>query len=64
MHTDLCGPMRTASLGDAYYFTTFIDKKSKWCVVKLLKKKTNVFEALKEYKSIVENQKDRKIKIV
>lgn len=30
VHTDLCGPMRTTSLGGARYFITFIDDYSKW----------------------------------
>ena len=25
VHTDLCGPMQTRSLGEAYYFLIFVD---------------------------------------
>lgn len=30
VHSDVCGPMRTRSMGGAVYFATFIDDKSKW----------------------------------
>ena len=30
IHTDLCGPMQTRSLGGASYFMTFIDDRSRY----------------------------------
>lgn len=62
--SDVCGPMRTTSLGGARYFVTFIDHKSRWVTVYFLKSKDEVKEAFMKYKSFVENQKDRKIKIL
>jgi len=62
--SDVCGPMRTKSLGDARYFVTFIDYKSRWVTVYFLKSKDKVKETFIKYKSFVENQKDRKIKIL
>jgi len=51
--------MRTKSLGDARYFVTFIDHKSRWVTVYFLKSKDEVEEVFMKYKSLVENQKDR-----
>lgn len=62
VHTDLCGPMRVESNNKAKYFITFIDDHSRWCEVRFLKKKSEAFEALKECKALVENQKEKKIK--
>ena len=62
VHSDLCGPMRVESNGKARYFVTFIDDQSRWCEVRLLKRKDEVFGAFKEYKAFVETQTGRKIK--
>lgn len=62
--SDVCGPMRTKSIGGARYFATFIDHKSRWTAVYFLKSKDEVKEAFMKYKSLVENQKDCKIKIL
>lgn len=39
IHSDLCGPMRVESNGKAKYFATFIDDHSRWCEIRMLKKK-------------------------
>ena len=44
IHSDVCGPMRTASNGKAKYFATFIDDKSRWCEIRFLKSKHEVFK--------------------
>jgi hypothetical protein len=64
VHTDVCGPMRVNSLAGSRYFVTFIDDKSRWCEVYFIKKKTEVIEKFKEYKSLVEKKTERKIKTV
>ena len=64
IHTDVCGPMRIASLAGSRYFVTFIDDKSKWCEVYFMKKKNEVPEKFKEYKAMVEKNTGRKIKKV
>lgn len=33
IHSDVCGPMRSASHSGAKYFVTFIDDNSRWCEV-------------------------------
>jgi len=37
VHTDLCGPMRTTSMGGAKYFVTFIDDCTRWTEVFFLR---------------------------
>lgn len=62
VHSDVCGPMRIESLGKSRFFVTFIDDYSRWCVVYMLKSKSEVFSAFKEFKAHAENQTGRKIK--
>jgi hypothetical protein len=40
VHTDLCGPMQTQSLGGSYYFLTFIDDYNRKTWVYFLAKKS------------------------
>ncbi|KAH0819226.1 hypothetical protein GEV33_003565 [Tenebrio molitor] len=62
VHTDVCGPMHVNSLAGSRYFVTFIDDKSRWCEVYFMKKKSEVIEKFKEYKSLVEKKTERKIR--
>lgn len=64
VHSDVCGPMRTRSIGGAKYFVTFVDGKSRWVDVYFLKSKSEVKPTFLKYKMLVENQKERKIKIL
>ena len=64
VHSDLCGPMKTASLGGAKYFVTFIDDFSRKVWIYLLKDKSKTFEAFKEFKQEAENESGLKIKIL
>ena len=54
VHTDLCGPMRTRSLGGAYYFLLIIDDCTRFTWVLFFKKKSHTFEYFKEFRSMVE----------
>lgn len=62
IHSDVCGPMRVESNGRARYFITFIDDCTRWCEIKMLKKKSEALDAFKEFKNYVETQTERKIK--
>lgn len=62
IHSDVCGPMQTASLGGARYFVTFIDDFSRKVFVYPIKSKAEVLEKFTEFKNGVENELDRKIK--
>lgn len=62
VHSDICGPMETSSLGGARYFMTLIDDYSKKVFVYFLHKKSDAFEKFKEFKSQVEKQLECSIK--
>jgi len=44
VHSDLCGPMQTPSIGGSDYVLTFIDDYKRKTWVFLLKQKSEVFE--------------------
>lgn len=64
IHSDLCGPMETKSIGQAKYFLLFIDDASRMTYVYFLKEKNQVFQHFKEFRVLVENQTGNKIKIL
>jgi hypothetical protein len=64
VHTDLCGPMQTLSLTGCVYFMTFIDDFSRKTWLYLLKQKYEAFDVFKKFKSMVENESGRTIKIL
>lgn len=63
IHSDVCGPMRAASLGGARYYVEFIDDHARWCEIRFLKTKDEVFKATREYIALVECQKNEKSQV-
>lgn len=64
IHTDVCGPMQTRSIGGAWYFLIFVDDRSRYTWVYFIRKKSDVFEYFKEFKNMVEKQTGNYIKIL
>ncbi|MCO5608578.1 hypothetical protein L7F22_062790 [Adiantum nelumboides] len=64
VHSDVCGPMRTSSVGNSLYFVTFIDDFSRFCWVYPLKAKSHVFAIFQHYVSMVENETGCKVQIL
>ena len=62
LYLDVCGPMSSSSLSGYVYYVSFIDDFSRKSWIYFLKGKNEVFSKFKEYKALVENQTDRKIK--
>lgn len=62
IHSDLMGPMETASQGGSKYLLTFVDDYSKKVFVYFLKQKSEVLDLFKEFKIMVENETEMKIK--
>ena len=62
IHSDVCGPMSSTSLSGFEYYITFIDDFSRKTWIYFLKAKSEVFEKFKEFKSLIENISDKKIK--
>ena len=61
IHSDVCGPMNVQSVGGARYFLTFTDC-TRHTAVYFLQSKSEVPEKFVEYKALVENQTNQKIK--
>ena len=49
VHSDVCGPLQTQSIGGAKYFFTFIDDYTRCCAVYFMKYKSEVLENFKEF---------------
>ena len=43
VHTDVCGPMQTHSIGGSVYFVSFIDDYTRYSFVYFIKEKSEVF---------------------
>ena len=55
IHSDVCGKLDAKSLSGAEYFLTFIDDKSRFAWVYVLKQKSEVFSKFVEWKTMIEN---------
>lgn len=61
VHSDVCGPMQTESIGGSKYFVTFIDDYSRCCKVYFMKQKSEVLCKFKEFEKILSNECGQKI---
>ena len=62
MHSDVSGRLEAKSLSGAEYFVTFIDDKSRYVWIYILKNKSEVFKKFLEWKYMVEKSSGEKIK--
>ena len=62
IHSDLSGTIRTPNQHHFAYFLTFTDDYSRYTQLYLLRSKEEVFERFKEFKNVVENKFNAKIK--
>ena len=60
--SDVCEGLEAKSLSGAEYFVTFIDDKSRYVWIYILKNKSEVFKKFLEWKSMVEKSTGEKIK--
>lgn len=61
VHSDVCGPMDTASKGGALYFVTCIDEASRWSTVYPITKQSDVLSCFKKYLSYAERKTGKKL---
>jgi hypothetical protein len=61
---DVCGPMPSSSISRYVYYVSFIDDYSRKTWIYFLKSKDEVFSKFKEFKALIENLFERKIKIL
>ena len=64
IHTDVCGPMSVKAHGKYHYFLNFTDDLSRYGYIYLMKHKSEKFEKFKEFQSEVENDHNKKIKLL
>ena len=64
IHTDVYGPMNIATMGGFSCFITFTDDHSRFGYVFLMRHKSESFEMFKRYRSEVEKQTGKDIKIL
>ena len=64
IHTNICGPLPTASWNGQQYFITFIDDYSRYGYLYLIHEKSQALDVFKAFKIEVENQLCKKIKAV
>ena len=62
IHFDVCGPMSSISLSGYVYYVSFIDDFSRKTWIYFMKNKYEVFNKFKEFKALIENQTEKKIK--
>ena len=61
VHSDVCDPMQTQSIGGAKYFVTFIDDYTWCCAVYFMKHKSEVLDKFKEFEITTTNDAGRAI---
>ncbi|KAD4384796.1 hypothetical protein E3N88_24964 [Mikania micrantha] len=64
IHTDVCDLKSIPTRGGNKYFITFIDDSTRYCYVYLLKSKDEAIDKFVLYKTEVENQLNKKIKVL
>ena len=64
VHSDICGPMQTTSIGGKRYFVLFIDDASRYTWCYFMVQKSEVYTHFVAWKTLVENQLNRKLKIL
>ena len=61
VHSDVCGKLNAKSVGGAEYFLTFVDDKTRYAWVYVLK---SMFKRFVEWKTMVERSAGRKVKVL
>ena len=62
IHCNVCGPIPFTSLSGYEYYVTFIDDYLRKTCIYFLKTKNEVFGKFKEFKALIENHLERRIK--
>jgi len=64
VHSDVFGPVKVPSLRKFVYYVSFIDDFLRNTWIYFLTKKSEVFDRFKEFKALVENQIEKKTKVL
>jgi hypothetical protein len=63
VHSDVFEPVSVPSLGKYIYYVSFIDGFSRNTWISFFRMKSEVFDKFKEFKTLVENQMEKRIKV-
>ena len=63
-HSDVCGRISVPSISGAEYFVTFTEDLTRYVWVYVLKRKSEVFNAFKEWKTLVEKSSGYEVKTI
>jgi transposase InsO family protein len=64
IHSNVCEPISTSSSNGYVYYVSFIDDFSRKAWIYFLKTKGEVFSKFKEFKTLIENLFEKKIKVL
>ena len=64
IHSDVCGQMTVSSLGSCVSYVLLVDDYSQKTCIYFLKSKDKVLNKFQEFKALVENLSERKIKVL
>ncbi|GAU42828.1 hypothetical protein TSUD_185870 [Trifolium subterraneum] len=64
IHSDICGPFETPSLGGSKYFITFVDEYTRMLWLYTVKLKSEALNVFKRFKILIEKESDKSIKIL
>ena len=62
IHSNVCGLMSSNSLSEYVYYVSFIDDYSRKTWIYFMKNKDEFFSKFKEFKSLIENHTEKKIR--
>ena len=62
IHSNVCGPIPSILLSGYDYYVTFMDDYSRKTWIYFLKNKSEVFRKFKEFKALIENHSEKRIK--
>jgi len=60
----VCGPFEDHTIEGNIYFVSFVDEHNRKILVHLIKHKDEVFDVFRKFKTLVENQSEKNIKIL
>ena len=64
IHSDVCGKLNTRFLSGAEYFLTFVDDRTYYSWIYVLKTKDEVFNCFLKWKALVEKSSGRKVQAI
>ena len=64
IHSDICEPMKSKSLGGNAYFVTFIEDSSRFSTANFMRNKSEVFNKFKECEAMATNKTGKRIQIL